>query len=78
MPFNYNIDTHNYATQIQHNIHQPQAKHEYAKQCIRYDLPMVTSSTPLIIIEKMDTHSLQGFAEYMKQYGFFIHPLQIS
>ncbi len=67
MHFNYNIDTHKYATQIQHNIHQPQAKHEYAKQCIRYDLPMVSNSTPLIL-EKIDLYSLQGFARYIKQY----------
>ncbi len=68
MHFNYNIDTHNYATRIQHNIQQPRAKHEYAKQCIRYDLPMVINSTPLIILEKMYTPSLQGFARYIKQY----------
>ncbi len=29
---------------------------------------MAINSTPLIIIEKIDTHSLQGFAGYTKQY----------
>lgn len=76
MPFNYNIDTHSYATRIRLNIHHPRAKHEYAKQCIRYDLPMVINSTPLIILEKIDTHSLQGFAGYIKQY--FLHSYQVS
>ncbi len=68
MPFHFNTDTHNHATRIQYNIHQPRANHEYAKQCIRYDLPMVINSTQINILEKIHTHSLHGFAGYIKQH----------
>ncbi len=70
MPLIYNIDTHNYAKRIQYNIHQPRAKHEYAKQCIIYGLRIVINSTPLIILAKIDTPSFQVFARYIKQILF--------
>ncbi len=34
---------------------------------IIYDLHLVINRTPLIILEKIDTHSLQDFARYIKQ-----------
>ncbi len=41
-------------------------KHEYAKKCIRYNLPKIINNTPAIILEKIHTHSLNGFASYIK------------
>ena len=68
MPFQTNADTHNYNTRQHRQIHQPTAKHEYAKKCIRFDIPKLINNTPAIILDKVWTHSLQGFSWYIKQY----------
>ncbi len=56
-----------YATRIQHKIHIFRPKHEYAKKCIRNDIPNLVNNTPHNIIEKIYTHSLQGFSRYVKK-----------
>ena len=68
LPIQYNSETHQHHTRIQDNIHVGRTTHEYAKRCIRYDLPMVINKTPREILSKIDTHSLRGFAGYIKQY----------
>ena len=68
MPFNLNTDTHNYFTRQHNELHQPLARHEYAKKCLRFDLPRIINNTPRIILDKIYTHSLDGFAWYIKQY----------
>jgi hypothetical protein len=65
-PINHNTDFHNYTTRAQHHIHPVRTRHEYAKKCIRYHLPKVINDTPAIILDKIDTHSLKGFANYIK------------
>ncbi len=35
--------------------------HEYARKCIRYNIPSTVNSTPTNIIEKIYTHNMQGF-----------------
>ncbi len=47
-------------------IHIFRPKHEYAKKCIRYDIPDLVNNTPHTIIEKIYTHSLQGFSRCQK------------
>ncbi len=68
MPFHPNTDTHSYPTHIQHNLHQYKTKHEYAKQYLWYDIPITINNFPRWILDKIDTHSLQGFADYVKAY----------
>ncbi len=41
---------------------------EYDKKCIRFHLPISINSTSKVILSKIDTHSLNGFAGYIKQY----------
>ncbi len=41
--------------------------HEYARKYIRYNIPSTVNSTPTNIIEKIYTHSMQGFSKYIKQ-----------
>ncbi len=74
LPFHTNSETHNYGTRQNQNIYQPFAKHEYAKRCLRFDLPKLVNDTPTIILDKIDTHSLNGFSWYVKQY--FINKYQ--
>jgi len=66
LPFHPNTETHNYATRIQHNIHQPFTKHAFAKNCIRSDIPNIINISPNSILDKIYTHSLQGFSGYIK------------
>ncbi len=41
-------------------------KYEYARYCIRYCIPLIVNESPPEIINKIDTHSLQGFSKYIK------------
>ncbi len=40
--------------------------HEYAKMCVRYQVPNIFNSTVINIIEINYTHSLKGFAGYIQ------------
>ena len=39
-----------------------------AAKCIRSHLPVLLNDTPAIIIDKIDTHSIQGFSFFIKRY----------
>ncbi len=41
--------------------------HEYAKKCIQYSIPNTINNTTPNIVDKIYTHSMQGFSEYIKQ-----------
>ncbi len=49
-------------------IHQSKNNHAYAKYCVRFDVPSVINSFPKNILDKIDTHSLQGFTRYIRDY----------
>ncbi len=65
LPFDITND-HNYDTRKQHTIRTMRPNHEYARKCLRYDIPMVMNSSPVEIINKINTHSVQGFAGHIK------------
>ncbi len=66
LPLNGNINAHNHAIQTQNNIGQMRPIPEYARKCIRYKVPMTINNAPAEIVNKVYTHSLQGFAGYIK------------
>ncbi len=68
LPFYSNADTHSHNTRQQHKLHAPFTKHEYVRNCIRFDLPRLVNETPAIILDKINTHSLAGFSWYIKRY----------
>ncbi len=41
--------------------------HQYTKTCIRYNIPNTINNTTSNIIDKIYTHSIQGFSGYIKQ-----------
>ncbi len=43
------------------------SNHQYAKLCIRYNLPKTINYCQNEILDKVTTHSLQGFSKYAKQ-----------
>ncbi len=53
------------ATQTQNNIGQMRPIHEYARKCIRYKVLMTINNAPAEIVNKVYTHSLQGFVGYI-------------
>ncbi len=66
LPLNGNINAHSHTTRTQNNIGQMKHMHEYARKCIRYKVLMTINNTPAEIVNKVYTHSLQGFAGYIK------------
>ncbi len=58
----------NTKTRIQHNIHQPKTNHVYAKYCVHFDILSVINSSPKVLLYRIDTHRLQGFTRYIKDY----------
>ena len=59
---------HNYSTRPRDQPILPISKTALAKQSIRFSLPEEIANIPEIIINKISTHSLDGFSKYVKQY----------
>ena len=66
LPFSLNNTQHNYATRTNTNITIQRVNHEFAKRNIRYKIQTSYNSTPANIIEKISTHSFEGFTKYIK------------
>ena len=67
LPFILNKAVHTFNTQIHDNIHTNRAKHNFAKRCIRHDIPFLINNTTFNIKNKITTHSLPGFISYAKE-----------
>ena len=63
-----NLNIHYHNTRIANAYHLPRIKHEFAKSSIQYLIPVAYNSCPMSIQQKIFTHSLQGFAQYIKAY----------
>ena len=66
MPLAPNHDIHNHDTRNHNQIHIQAVHHSFAKRCIRHTIPRTVNTTPVIIKDKVTTHSLQGFTNYIK------------
>ena len=49
-------------------LHITGINHKFTQRCLRHSLPHVTNSTPEVILNKIFTHSLHGFVNYVKAY----------
>ena len=67
MPITQIQENHDYPTRIQNEIHQPKFKHDYTQMHLRYNLPKTINETPEYILEKINTHCLKGFTNYIKK-----------
>ncbi len=56
-----------HATRSQNKYFQWRHMHEYAKMCIRYSIPKTINNTTPNTVDKIYTHSMQGFSGYIKQ-----------
>ncbi len=66
LPSVQNDERHNHFTRAQGNLYMMTPKHEYARYCIIYRIPLIVNECPPEIINKIDTHNLQGFSKYIK------------
>ena len=63
-----NSNIHIHDTRTSSKIHTARSNHEFAKKCLKYNLPHIINDTPEIVVEKIYTHSLRGFTTYAKQF----------
>ena len=56
-----NSDIHDYNTRGKNKLRNPHFKHEFARNCIRNQMPHLLNTTHLSILVKVLTHSLKGF-----------------
>ncbi len=66
LPFQYNYETHRHNTRRRNQIHRGTPAHAFAVKSLRHNLPLVVNSTIPEILDKINTHSLQGFSGYIK------------
>ncbi len=66
-PLHSNKEIHHHNTRQADELHTRRPLHMFADKCIRYILIRVVNNSPLCILNKLNTHSLTGFANYAKQ-----------
>ena len=66
-PLHANIEIHHHNTRQADELHTHRALHMFEEKCLRYNLIRVVNSSALCILNKLNTHSLTGFANYAKQ-----------
>ena len=66
IPFVYNKNIHSHYTRTRNKLSVTKPSHEYAKKCLRHDIPRVINNAPSMYIDKIATHSIEGFSWYIK------------
>ena len=61
-----NEDVHTHYTRNRHDIHVERANTELARKPLRFNIVRVINNTPTLIINKIQSHSLQDFSSYAK------------
>ena len=58
---------HSYDMRIKNEIYSYRTKHEFAKKCLRYNLPFLFNNIPAIVNEKLNTQSTGICIVFKKQ-----------
>ena len=66
--FTKRSDIHKYNTRQKSSLQVPKTRTKFTEQCIRNLIPSLINETPSSILDKTDTHSIQGFCFYIKSY----------
>ena len=61
-------DIHRHDTRKKNRFHTWKVSHVFAEKCIRFSVPHILNNTNTDIIDKIYTHSLAGFINYVKIY----------
>ena len=64
--FTINADIHPYGTRQSSHLHHGITRTTKAMKCIRYLLPILIDNTSQDILDKVGTHSIEGFSFYVK------------
>ena len=63
-----NEDVHTHYTRNRHDIHVERANTELARKSLRFIIGHVINNTPTLIVDKIQSHPLQGFSSYAKNF----------
>ena len=66
--FKHRLDVHHYETRNRHLLDTFKVKLKCSENSLKKVIPKLINNTPQCIIDKIFTHSLQGFVSYTKQY----------
>ena len=61
-----NSNIHNHNTRGANALHKNRCRHVFAQKSLKLSITNIVNDTPHIILEKIDTHSLNGFTNYVK------------
>ena len=71
-----NCDVHKHDTRNKHELYTYRVKHEFAKKCLRHNLPLILNNIPHIVKDKISTHSMQVFVKYIIYYNRIVKRVQ--
>ena len=66
--FKPTVVTHSHATRNKNTVNLPRPKHKLLETSIRFNIPLLLSSLPSLVTDKLNTHSLNGFSNYTKKF----------
>ena len=65
-PLFQNSNIHNHNTRGANALHKNRCSHVFAQKSLKLNITNIVNGTPDIILDKIDTHSLHGFTNYVK------------
>ena len=67
--------THNYNTRFRNNVRQIQLRHEFRRDYENYyEIARIANNTPSNILDKVYTHSFNGYVSYNKNHMLKMYP----
>ena len=66
--FKRNSEIHDHNTRNRNSLHLTHYNNSSTKNCIRFYIPNLINSLPANVKDKIESHSLSGFAHYAKIY----------
>ena len=66
--FPRNSDVHEHRTRNRDQLHLYPYNNSTTLNCIRFHIPNLINKLPVLVSQKIDTHSLAGFSHYVKLY----------
>ena len=62
-----NSDVHCYNTRHKNEFRSLKVNHEFARKCIRYDIPVIVNNLPASLLSKVHSHSIKNLMHTYKQ-----------
>ena len=65
---------HSFNTRFRNNVRQIQLRHEFRRKCLHFEIARIANNTSPNILEKVYTHSFNGFIFYTKSNMLKMYP----